>query len=197
MFDKHFSVCEVPEGHAFFTRYLQRDARLVSQPTSMRRPINPKYAYPEDELSLADGYPVTLVSVASLEELRAQIAARAPSSASGPSSASPRPSSPNEATVDMGRFRANIIIDGNEAFCEDTFNRVRVGDTALRQAKRTARCQIVSLDANGVAHKEPLRTLSQFRKDGQDVYFACSMIPELGGEPSITIRIGDEVEPVL
>lgn len=77
------------EADAWFTTVARQPCRLVFMPESTRRPVNPKYAGPEDIVSFADGYPILVASEASLEELNARLAIPLP----------------------MDRFRPNLVVD--------------------------------------------------------------------------------------
>ena len=75
----------------------------------------------------------------------------------------------NEEPIPMNRFRPNLVIQGAEAFAEDSWGRVRIGDVILRAGKPCARCVVTTTDQlTGDRGKEPLRTLSTFRRDKTD-----------------------------
>ena len=65
----------------------------------------------------------------------------------------------------MNRFRPNIVVSGAEAFAEDDWKTIRVGDASFRSTKPCARCVITTIDqARGEFDgKEPLRTLATYR----------------------------------
>ncbi|XP_053677918.1 mitochondrial amidoxime reducing component 2-like isoform X1 [Anopheles nili] len=80
------------------------------------------------------------------------------------------------------QFRPNFIVRGPEAYAEDRWRWVRIGETIFRYEKPCLRCIFTTIDPeSGVAHpdKEPLRTLKQYRQ-----------IPSLGESPALGIHLG-------
>jgi len=165
-----------PEAHEWCSRVLDRDVRLVWCDDPTRRPVNPRYGRESDRVSFADGYPVSLASMASLAALNDLIVA----------------DNPDEAAVPITRFRSNIVISGAPAWAEDdwTGRRIRVGDVAFRVAKPNDRCVVTTMDEDsGEKGKEPLRALGRHRNVNQELLFATYLIPDGPG----TIAVGDTV----
>lgn len=157
------------EADAWLSAFVGAACRLVYMPDASTRPVDPAYGRPGDHVSFADGYPVLLAAEASLADLNGRL----------------------DAPVPMNRFRPNLVVRGSEPFAEDTWRRIRIGDVAFRVVKPCARCTVPTVDqATGVAGKEPLRTLSRYRKKDGKVYFAQNLIAEQPG----TLRSGDAVE---
>jgi hypothetical protein len=94
----------------------------------------------------------------------------------------------------MRRFRPNLVVDGEGAYEEDRWRRIRVGDVEFEGVKNCSRCVVTTIDPDsGVKdpHKEPLRTLATYRRQAQGgVYFGQNLIPRSGG----VIHVGDRVE---
>uniref|UniRef100_A0A672R2J9 Molybdenum cofactor sulfurase n=1 Tax=Sinocyclocheilus grahami TaxID=75366 RepID=A0A672R2J9_SINGR len=62
------------------------------------------------------------------------------------------------------RFRANLVISGQEAFAEDDWSHLTVGDTQFQVIGRCGRCQMIGVDQKSAARtQEPLRSLSECR----------------------------------
>lgn len=183
------SICDAEfYGQAvsgWFSRVLGTACRLAYMPEETKRAINPLFNNGEDIVSFADGYPFMTLGEASLEDLNSRL----------------------ETLLPMNRFRPNLVIAGSEAYAEDTWKRVRIGETVFRATKPCARCAITTVDqAEGsFAGKEPLRTLAGYRKASQvmpgtygamgigknDVLFGQNLVPENVGE---VIRVGDRIE---
>jgi uncharacterized protein YcbX len=157
------------EARAWISRWIDADASLVMMPDDVERPVNPARARPGDVVGFADSYPVLVASTSSLDNLNRRL---------------PDP-------VPMARFRANIVVSGAAAWAEDSWTRIAIGRAAvLRVAKPCDRCVVTTVDpATGEKGVEPLRTLSAFRKSGNEVLFAMNCIPEVEGE----VCVGDEV----
>ncbi len=168
------------EADAWLRTALGRDdVRLVWCDDPSRRRLNPEFSRPGDHTAYADGYPVTLASEASLRRLNDWITEDALSRGEEPTDPLP-----------MDRFRPNLVIDGDEAFAEDDWTGVTVGDVRFRLAKPTDRCVMTTIDLRSLAAgKEPIRTLARHRLVDRKTLFAISLVPETAG----TIAVGDPV----
>ncbi|MDD1779814.1 hybrid-cluster NAD(P)-dependent oxidoreductase [Enterovibrio sp. ZSDZ35] len=112
----------------------------------------------ETQVSFADGFPVLLISDASLDALNAR--------------------SPDKHSMDQ--FRTNIVATGCEAFEEDTWGKVRIGSVVFDVARPCSRCIFTTLDLETGRFRatgEPITTLSQFRTDESgNVNFGMNLI---------------------
>lgn len=134
------------------------------------RSLNPAYSRPGDHAALQDGSPVSLLGAASVRELQH------------------RATEP----VDHHRFRANVLVEGAEAFAEDGWSNVRIADVPFRVAAPIDRCVMTTIDPVTYAKgKDPIRTLAGFRKWDGKTWMAVHLIPDGEGE----IAVGDEITP--
>jgi len=141
-------------------------ASIVFMPDETERSVKTEYGKEGDMVSFADGFPMLVVSTASLDDLNARLAHPVP----------------------MNRFRPNIVVDGSEAWAEDRWRRARVGDVPVRLPKPCDRCVITTTDQQtGERGVEPLRTLATFRRTAGKVYFGVNAIPDALGP----IAVGD------
>ncbi|WP_457207069.1 MOSC domain-containing protein [Nocardioides sp. P5_C9_2] len=155
------------------------DVRLVWCDDPTRRRLNPAFSAPGDHTAYADGYPVTIASEASLRRLNDWILEGALARGEEP-----------PAPLPMERFRPNLVVDGDEAFAEDSWTGVTIGAVRFRVAKPTDRCVMTTIDAGSLTTgKEPIRTLARHRLVDHKTLFAVSLVPESPG----TIAVGDEV----
>ncbi|MCC5474399.1 MOSC domain-containing protein [Streptomyces sp. NPDC059680] len=163
-------------AHAWCSAYLGADVRLVHMDDpATRRPVDPEYALPGETVSFADGYPLLVTTTASLDALNSMIAAGA-HAAEGP--------------LPMNRFRPNAVIAGTEAWAEDHWSRISIGEVVFRIAKASGRCVVTTVDQDtAVRGREPLRTLALHRKAGSRLLFGQNLVPLSRG----TIRVGDPV----
>lgn len=170
------------EVNGWFSDVLEVDCRLVTMPETTRRLIPAEFAVRpgEDHVSFADGYPFLLIGEGSLAELNMRLQETA-----GETTAF-RP-------VPMNRFRPNFVVAGADAFAEDTWKKVRIGETVFHFVKPCGRCVMPTVDQEtGVKDgKEPLKTLASFRTVNGKVLFGQNLIAE---NPGGVIRVGDEVE---
>jgi len=157
------------EADEWLSSFLGIRCRLVHMPDESLRGVNPKYASPADIVSLADAYPILLLSRASLDDLNSRLAHPVP----------------------MNRFRPNIVVEGCSPFEEDSWRRIRIGTLLLRIVKPCSRCATTTVDQQtGVAGKEPLTTLATYRARDGEVYFGQNTIPD----NETVIHTGDTVE---
>ena len=93
----------------------------------------------------SDGYPILVISRASLAELNSRLPKALP----------------------MERFRPNVVIDGVGAYDEDRIHELRAGPVTLRIVKPCTRCSITTTDQQqgAVDGVEPLQTLKEYRFD--------------------------------
>lgn len=156
---------------AWFTRVLGTPCHLVYMHDRSERPIEPGYGRTGDLVSFADGYPLLLVSRASLDDLNARLAE----------------------PVSMRRFRPNLVVDGSLPYEEDEWRHIRAGSVRFDGIKNCSRCVFTTIDPESGErhpHQEPLRTLASYRRraDG-DVRFGQNLIPRSLGR----LRVGDRV----
>lgn len=153
---------------AWFSAAFGQSLRLVHADAAMQRPLDPKYARPEDETAFADGFPLLLLSRAACEELSAR------------------------AGRDLGwrRFRPNLVIDGVAAHAEDGWTRVRIGAVEFDVVKPCVRCVFTTVDPDRgerEADGQPLRTLKDYRRGAKGITFGQNLIARGSG----AIRLGD------
>jgi uncharacterized protein YcbX len=164
----------------WFTRYLGgAPVRLVHlDEPAVRRPVDPDFALPGDTVSLADGFPLLATTTASLASLNSLIA---------------EGDRAKEGPVPMDRFRPNVVIDGTDAWAEDDWQRIRIGEVTFRVPKPCGRCVVTTTDQRtGERGREPLRTLGRHRNFGTQLLFGQNLIPEHPG----TLRLGDPLTTV-
>ncbi|MEU6476924.1 MOSC N-terminal beta barrel domain-containing protein [Streptomyces sp. NPDC047017] len=172
--DKVEAVPAGPAAHAWCGALVGADVRLVHMDDpATRRPVDPDYARPGETVNFADGYPLLLTSVASLDSLNSLIA---------------EGDRPDEGPVPMDRFRPSVVVAGPPAWAEDDWQRVAIGEVTFRVAKMSGRCVVTTTDqSTGARGKEPLRTLGRHRRFGGSLVFGQNLVPESTG----TIRVGD------
>ncbi|MFJ4201119.1 MOSC domain-containing protein [Streptomyces sviceus] len=163
-------------AHAWCSAYLGARTRLVHMDDpATRRPVEPEYALPGETVTFADGYPLLLTSAASLGALNSLIS-EGRHAAEGP--------------LPMNRFRPNVVVGGTDAWAEDDWSLVAIGDVTFRVAKMCGRCVVTTTDQDrAVRGKEPLHSLGRHRRFGGKLVFGQNLVPRSRG----TIRVGDPV----
>jgi len=156
------------EAASMLSLYLEKKVRLVRMAPECNRIVDQRYSKPADVVSFADSFPVLIIADESLNELNRKL----------------------EYPVPMNRFRPNITIGGAEAFAEDGWSEITIGDVKMSLVKACSRCLITTIDQDtGESSLEPLRTLSFFRKEGGKILFGQDAIPLTYGE----VKVGDSV----
>ncbi|MEX8547219.1 MAG: MOSC domain-containing protein [Mucilaginibacter sp.] len=152
----------------WFTEILQVKCRLVYMPEAARRQVDQRYARADHITSFADAFPVLIVGQASLDELNGRL----------------------KEAVPMDRFRPNIVFTGGEAFLEDQMQHFSIKNINFFGVKPCARCPVITIDQeHATTGKEPLKTLSGYRKKNNKVYFGQNLIYEGQG----IISVDDEI----
>jgi uncharacterized protein YcbX len=163
-------------AHAWCSAYLGIDARLVyMDDPATRRPVDPEYARPGETVSFADGFPLLLTTTASLDALNSLIA---------------QGDHADEGPLPMDRFRPSVVVAGTDAWAEDGWSRLAIGDVSFRVAKTCGRCVVTTTDqGTGERGREPLYSLGRHRRLDGKLVFGQNLVPLSRG----TVRVGDPV----
>ena len=172
VWDDHFEARAVShELDEWFSDMLHYPCRLVRMGPESVRPVDARYAENLECTGFADGFPVLLLSRASLDDLNARLAEPVP----------------------MNRFRPNMVVNGTLPFAEDTWKTFRAGDALLRCVKPCGRCVMTTINQDtAMAAAEPLRTLATYRSRDNNVLFGQNVLVLQPGE----LRCGDEIRMV-
>jgi hypothetical protein len=153
----------------WFSDFLQMELDLVVMPESSQRKMDPRYAVQGESVSFADGMPYVMIGQSSLDELNQRL----------------------EVPVSMDRFRPNLVFSGGQAFEEDEFTRVKVGEVDFQVVKPCARCVLITVNQQtGEKGKEPLATLASYRMVNNKVYFGQNAVALAPG----MVRVGDLIQ---
>ncbi|KAL2812667.1 hypothetical protein BDW59DRAFT_178529 [Aspergillus cavernicola] len=148
----------------------------------------------------ADAYPLHILNLTSVRDVASHCAYAIPS-------------------LSIRRFRANIILQGPDAFVEDTWKQIRISPptwapppyfsaieekanngagegTVIHTVCRTIRCKLPNVDPDtGIRHPaEPDKTLKGYRRiDPGDLTNACLGMQGVPALQEFRIRVGDAV----
>jgi uncharacterized protein len=167
---------------AWFSNAIGTPCRLVRFHPHAKRVANQKWTGDVEAPTLfSDGFPVLVVSQASLDDLNEKLKAQ------------------GRATLPMNRFRPNIVVDGIGAFEEDYAASLDFGDCVLKPVKPCARCTIPSVDqVTADVGPDPLDILRTYRADPKvdgGITFGMNAIV-VKGEQQL-LRVGQEVDVEL
>jgi len=165
------------EASAWISAHLGLPSRLVHMDAACMRRVKAKYdgryGEDDDEVSLADGFPLLLISQAALDLLNSKLTKPVP----------------------MLRFRPNLVVAGTAPHAEDGWKRIRIGEAEFDVVKPCSRCVFTTVDFDSGRRDpagEPLRTLITYRRGPDGVTFGQNLIPRKLG----TLRVGDAVEVI-
>ncbi|MCG9791460.1 MOSC domain-containing protein [Flavobacterium algicola] len=156
------------EVSEWFSAILKRKVRLVYMPEDSNRSVDPKYALTTNDVtSFSDGFPYLIIGQSSLDDLNARMAA----------------------PITIKRFRPNFVFTGGVAYQEETFKHFKIGSVSFYGTNACERCVLTNVDPERgvIAGKEPLFTLSKYKRSGKNVIFGQNVIAVDRGN----IKLGD------
>lgn len=156
------------EADAWFTDALSFRCKLVFMPGETRRRVDKDYSRNNEITGFTDGFPFLLLGQESLDDLNRRLKNELP----------------------MNRFRPNIVFKGGNPYEEDQMSHFGINGISFYGVKRCARCVITTIDQEkAVKGKDPLRTLSTYRAEHNNVYFGQYLVHEGKGK----IKVGEEL----
>lgn len=154
----------------WFSEVLKIKCRLVYMPEESMRPVDTTsgYAPKGKSTSFADAYPFLLLGEASVIDLNTRIAT----------------------PVSVTRFRPNIVFSGGLPYEEDDMVEFKINGISFTGLENCGRCSIIGINQeNAVITKEPLKTLAEYRKSNNNIYFGRNLVHSGLGK----ISVGDEL----
>lgn len=156
------------EAANWLSEFLLRDCRLVYFPDDEFRQVDLQYANQGERTAFSDGFPLLLISQASLDDLNRRL------------------SQP----ITMNRFRPNLVVSGCDAYAEDQWRKIRIGNINFRIVKPCSRCVIPNIDIEtGRRGNEPAATLVSYRRKDNNIFFGQNVITEGVGELTIDMPV--------
>lgn len=169
VWDDKSEVFEVnKESSKWFSERLGFECKLVKIIKAGDRKHESSKLKETFNVSLADGYPYLLVGTKSLDFLNEKL----------------------QEKITVKRFRPNIVISTQSPHQEDDFEQFKIGEVQFKNVKPCGRCIMINNDPQqGIMKKEPLKTLSKYRKVDNLVYFGTNIVSLNSG----IIQVGDAV----
>lgn len=152
----------------WFSDVLGTSCRLVYMPDESHRKTDVNYTSDGGITSFSDAYPFLLIGQASLDDLNKRL----------------------PGTMTIERFRPNIVFAGGASYQEDIIDDFTINGINFKGVKLCSRCKITTIDpTNGLAGKEPLKTLASYRVKNKKIYFGQNLVHSGSGD----ISVGDEI----
>src|SRR5690554_4532622 len=106
------------------SQFCGQPMRFVYMPQTTFRRVDATRVSDLRRVSFADGFPLLITNLASLEELNGRL----------------------QSPVEMRRFRPNIVIEGAEPWAEDHWRELVIGTSRLNLVKPCFRCVMTTVD---------------------------------------------------
>jgi len=134
---------------AWFSGFLGRPVRLARFDPAHQRASSMAWTGGMTALNLfSDGYPILLISQASLDDLNGRLAQA------------------GRAVLPMNRFRPNIVLGGVGPYEEDYLLSLGAPGLVFKPVKPCPRCPVPSIEqSTGIPGPDPLDILAQYRSD--------------------------------
>lgn len=160
-----------PTISEIFSDFLGESCRLVYLPDNKPRQVDRRYAAEGKRVGFADGFPLLVLSLASIDTLNSRL----------------------NTDYDINRFRANIVIAGCSAHEEDNWQAIEADGLRIDLLKPCSRCVIPSIDQK-TAEKSPqlLKELAQYRHIDGKILVGQNGIHRVNG----WLSVGQAIQPV-
>ncbi|WP_286222624.1 MOSC domain-containing protein [Marinobacter apostichopi] len=162
-----------PDVSEALSRFCSRSLRFVYMPDDSFRRVDPERVTDRRRVSFADGFPLLVTNLSSLEELNSRL----------------------QEPVEMRRFRPNVVVQGAASWDEDHWRELDVGGCRLSLVKPCSRCVMTTVDPDlGVKDPatQPLKTLSGYRRTEDGVIFGMNAVHDSAGR----IQVGDSITTI-
>lgn len=159
----------------WLSEILDQTCQLVYMHKEVKRQVDLDFAPKGQNVSFADGFPILVISQASLDDLNSRL----------------------DKPVNINRFRANIIVTGTEAFAEDNWHNLSINTIDYQAVKTCSRCIMPSINQQ-TGHQDKVKmlaTLNSYRKVDNKIKFGQNLIyknVEIINQQSISC--GDEIK---
>lgn len=165
------------EADNWFSQCLGIKVRLVFFSEDSQRIVDSAWAGEGHQTAFTDGFPILVISQASLDDLSARWGSK----------------------VDWRRFRPNMIISGDFApYSEDTWQTLKIGKLELDLVKPCSRCVIPSIDPDTTVKESSINKVLAEHRRGADgkVYLGQNAIIN-AMSPLSSLSIGNKVDIIL
>lgn len=177
------------EAASWLSDFLGQPCRLIRQSPDFTRGMKkrPSGATTSASLSLVNEAQYLMINRASVELIQKLMSSRQDDS---------EVDHPLDMQKVISRFRANLVIAGVEAFEEDNWSHLVIGNTRFMVAGQCGRCQMIGVDQDtGTKTKELLMSLMAYRT-GKVTFgvYLTHQLPE-GSTTANVLSVGSLIQP--
>jgi uncharacterized protein YcbX len=156
------------EAANWLSQFLNVSCRLVYFPDNEFRQVDLDYANEGDKTAFSDGFPLLLISKASLDDLNNRL----------------------DNPITMNRFRPNIVVQGCQPYAEDSWKKIKIGNIVYSIVKPCSRCVIPSINPETAEREdEPTKTLITYRKRDNKIFFGQNVIAQANGQIEVDMPV--------
>ena len=161
------------EANEWFSKKLNMSCKLMYMPDASRRRVDASYALNMEITGFSDAYPLLMIGQASLDDLNSRLTTAVP----------------------MNRFRPNFVFTGGKPYEEESWKEIKIGTVSFFGVKPCGRCVVITIDQESgkKAGKDPLLSLSKYRKVGNKVLFGQNLI----GSGTGLVTVGDAIAVLI
>ncbi|MCF6193506.1 MAG: MOSC domain-containing protein [Kangiellaceae bacterium] len=159
------------EINLWFSQFLTISVRLIKYDHSNPRATDQEYSKPGDIVSFADGFPLLVIAQSSLDDLNRKL----------------------DIAVSMKNFRPNLVVNDSDAFAEDKWKQVKIGEVVFDAVKMCSRCIMTTVNPHNGRRSEdgePYKTLSGYREISGKVCLGMNLIPRNKG----ILSLGESIQ---
>lgn len=173
------AVCDDATNQVL-SRWIGRPLQLVHFDEHSSRIASVNWVGEETPVAFGDGFQVLITNTASLNALNENMAAH------------------GEPTVGMDRFRANIVLEHDIAWAEDSWEAVKIGEVLFRLVKPCTRCIMTTQDQTSGSREiaSPMAAMGRIRMSADrsvpGVLFGWNAVPVGKG----LLKVGDVAQSV-
>lgn len=168
--DTVYAETQDPKVNQWFSTHLKTSVRLVRKTKENPRGVK---NHPDTNINFADGSQFLIIGEASLHDLNSRL----------------------DQDIPINRFRPNIVVNTSNPYAEDEWNEISIGRHHFISTKLCSRCIIINTDQHtSKVYKEPLKTLSTYRKWNNKVYFGQFL--KLTSDVLGSLKLGSEVQVI-
>lgn len=153
--DRVDAHCPSQIANQWLSERLGQEVKLVAMHPDISTRTYDVPRHPSGALSFADDFPYHLIGQSSVDDLNARL----------------------DEEVTIQRFRPNFVIAGLPPYGDDLLGTFTIGEAAFASISPCERCVMVNIEPGSAKKgRQPLKTLSNYRRQGNNITFGQNLI---------------------